>query len=404
MNIFDLPTFFVFAAFADGTVPTEETINVLQTGTAAMFLNFVAFALGATVGSFLNVCIYRIPLEQSVNDPKRSFCPSCKYAIPFYHNIPLVSWLLLRGKCANCKTPFSMRYWWVELLTAVVFLIIWRWVGGVENWQMAIVYWVFLAMLITATFIDFEHFIIPDGITIGGTIVGIVAGLAVPQIMGTGNHLHGLGLSALGATVGFGLLYAVVILGKIMFGRKTKKFAEPVNWKITQEGDDENPTLTVGDTPNPWEDIFFCGTEFMRLDVPEMELNGTDYKNVKVEVHLDHVLIDEERTELANLKTITGKTKHQLYSREAMGFGDVKFLAMIGAFLGWQAVLFTVFLASVAGTLVALPLRFIGKQEWSSRIPFGPYLALGGVVWLFFGKDLVDWYFGLLQSAREGAL
>ena len=399
MNILDLPTFLVLAVFADGSVP-PETVHVFQTGTAAFLLNFVAFALGATVGSFLNVCIYRVPLGLSVNDPKRSFCPTCKYAIPFYHNIPLVSWLVLRGKCASCKTPFSMRYWWVELLTAMTFLIVWRWVGGYENWQMAIVYWVFTAMLITATFIDFEHFIIPDGITIGGTIVGMIGGFAVPKIMGQEGHLTGLMWSAIGAAAGFAVLYAVVLLGRIMFGRKKTKFAAAVKWEV-KEGE-ENPTLFVDGKANTWEDIFFCQTEaeHMRLDCPEMELNGETFKNAILEIHLNFIILNGKRTELLGVKSISGTTTEQVYSRETMGFGDVKFLAMIGAFLGWKAVLFTVFLASVAGTLVAIPLRIIGKAEWSSRIPFGPYLALGGIVWLFFGEGMIDWYFGLLRASR----
>ena len=128
----------------------------------------IAFVLGACVGSFLNVCIYRLPLNLSVNQPRRSFCPSCKTQIPWHQNLPLVSWLLLRGRCAKCGARIAFRYFAVELLTALFFLIIWK----SFPWQIAIAYWVFIALVIAATFIDFEHFIIPDEITIGGTVAG----------------------------------------------------------------------------------------------------------------------------------------------------------------------------------------------------------------------------------------
>src|SRR5947207_2497615 len=138
-----------------------------------------AFVHGACVGSFLNVCIYRLPLNLSVNQPRRSFCPSCKTQILWHQNLPLVSWLALLGRCANCGARIPFRYFVVELLTAVFFLVIWK----AFPWPIAIAYWVFIALVIAATFIDFEHFIIPDEITIGGTMAGLGASIAVPQLM-----------------------------------------------------------------------------------------------------------------------------------------------------------------------------------------------------------------------------
>src|SRR5207237_3351635 len=122
----------------------------------------VVLALGATVGSFLNVCIYRLPLDLSVNQPRRSFCPSCKKQLTWSQNIPLFSWLFLRGKCANCGARIAFRYFIVELLTAQLFLCVWKFFP----WPMAIVYWVFVSLLIAARFIDFELCIIPDQIAI----------------------------------------------------------------------------------------------------------------------------------------------------------------------------------------------------------------------------------------------
>ena len=401
------------------------------------FLIFVAFAMGATIGSFLNVCIYRMPLGLSVNDPKRSFCPGCKYQIPWYHNIPLLSWLFLRGKCKSCGTGISIRYWLVELGTAIAFVLIWkefvdvqriappageevRFAYSVTGWPVAICYWLFACGLIVATFVDFEHKIIPDEITIGGTIAGIALAAvigwfftphltelvsrdgAMPFAQLVGEEVprwQGLMRSVIGAAVGFLSLYAVVVLGKMMFGRKSTSYDSPQAWKITQEDGDDNPTLTIGDTKEPWEEVFMVTSEKVKMNTAEVTLNGVKSENVETILECDQVTIAGKVTPLGEVESISGVTSDKVYFRDAMGFGDVKFLAMIGAFLGWQAVLFTIFLSSVAGTLVALPLRVVGKAEWSSRIPFGPYLALGAVVWLFFGTDLLDWYMGLLRPA-----
>src|SRR5438046_3730685 len=165
-----------------------------------------AFVFGACVGSFLNVCIYRLPLNLCVNQPRRSFCPSCKTQIPWHQNLPLVSWLALRGRCANCGARIAFRYFAVELLTALLFLIIWKtfW------WQIAIAYWVFVALVIAATFIDFEHFIIPDEVTIGGTVAGLIASIAVPQLMNSDRRLMALLISAGSAGLGYALLWLVL--------------------------------------------------------------------------------------------------------------------------------------------------------------------------------------------------
>ena len=147
-----------------------------------------AFVLGAAIGSFLNVCIYRLPRDLSVNQPRRSFCPSCKKPIPWYQNLPLLSWLLLRGKCANCGSRIAFRYFAVELLTALLFLAVWL----AFPWPIALVYWVFVSLLVVATFIDFEHFIIPDEITIGGTVAGVLASVALPALMGEDSRWRAL--------------------------------------------------------------------------------------------------------------------------------------------------------------------------------------------------------------------
>lgn len=158
-------------------------------------LHLIIFFMGAGIGSFLNVVIYRLPLGLSVNQPRRSFCPSCKYQIPFYHNIPLLSWLFLRGRCAKCSSTISSRYFWVELLVGLLFYaIFWRFGGDwalIREWgPQVLCLWLFVSLLVAGTFIDLEHFILPHEITIGGTVAGLLCALAVPELMSESTHLR----------------------------------------------------------------------------------------------------------------------------------------------------------------------------------------------------------------------
>ncbi len=361
-----------------------------------LFASF-AFVMGASIGSFLNVCIYRMPLGLSVNEPKRSFCPHCKYQIPFHHNIPLVTWLVLRGKCANCGAPISFRYFGVELLTGLLFLAVWLkvWAWGSPDWppqawMLALPYCVMTALFIVATFIDFEHFIIPDEITIGGTVAGIAFSFAVPLLQGQESHFAGLLWSAFGAAVGFGALWLVTRLGKMAFGKKRMSFdkAEALSW--IRRG--EEADFVVGGEKMLWSDFFYRGNEQLHLQCTWIEIDGERFENVAVRCECDWLHIGEEKWELVKVDEIKGEVTEVTLPREAMGFGDVKFIASIGAFLGWKAVVFTIMSASTIGALVGLVTILLGRREWSAKIPFGPYLALGAFLWLFSGPELVAWY------------
>src|SRR6184192_4518148 len=167
-----------------------------------VLFSIFAFVLGACIGSFLNVCIYRLPLNLSVNQPRRSFCPSCKTQIPWHQNLPLVSWILLRGRCANCGAKIAFRYFAVELIAALLFLIIWQ----TFPWQMAIAYWIFVSLLIVGTFIDLEHFIIPDRVTIGGIVAGVICSAAMPALMETDSRIAACVRSLLAAALGYVIL------------------------------------------------------------------------------------------------------------------------------------------------------------------------------------------------------
>lgn len=275
------------------------------------FLLFAFFStlFGACVGSFLNVCIYRIPRDESVITP-RSHCPHCNTLIPWYLNIPVASWLALRGTCASCKGPIAFRYTLVELLTALLFLAVFmKWAAPVAMHMLPIphpliipIYWLFLAGLVLGTFVDFEHFIIPDSVTIGGMVAGPILSALVPVLHAKEVWWQGLLTSLIGLAVGFGLLNAVAWIG-------TKAFR-----------------------------------------------------------------------------------------KEAMGFGDVKLMGAIGAFLGWQAVLFTVFVSSLLGSIVGLLLMAFGGVKMQSRIPFGPYISAAALIWVFWGPALLEAYMKLMPK------
>ena len=357
----------------------------------AYLFSAFSFVLGASIGSFLNVCIYRMPRDLSVNKPRRSFCPKCDYQIPFWHNIPLISWLVLRGRCANCGAGISFRYIGVELLTGLLFLAVW----WTQHWVLAFPYWILVSLFVIATFIDFEFFIIPDEITWGGVIAGVLLSLAIPPMMGTDSNLVAAGLSLAGAAFGYVLLWGVVELGKKMFGKKRVVLEKPESFTWTRSGEDAE--LQVGEDKDKWSEFFSRETDRLRMQCTSAEIARERFENVMLEFHFDRVNIGEKSWSLDKLETITGSVKEITIPREAMGFGDVKFIAAIGAFLGWKAVLFTVMAGSTFGAIIGLATIAVGKREWSAKIPFGPYLALGALVWMFAGPQILDWYWSLAR-------
>lgn len=373
-------------------------------GQPIFFLLFASFAfvLGCSIGSFLNVCIYRMPLDLSVNEPKRSFCPHCKYQIPWTSNLPLVTWIVQGGKCRNCKAPIAVRYLLVELLTGVLFLATWLRVSGagesVGQWSVFLPLAVFVSLLIVATFIDFEHFIIPDEITWGGAAAGIVFSLALPQMQGetpgsVQGHLLGGAWALAGAALGFALLWLVSVLGKMAFGKKTLRFtpARAFTWAL--EG--ERAKLRMGEDEDWWDELFSSEKDVLVMDCERLEVEGVVKENYTLRTRYERLEVDGVEHDLNVVKSFRGVARSVTFQRDAMGFGDVKFIACIGAFLGWKAVLFTVMSASVIGALVGGIPMLIGKREWSAKIPFGPYLSLGALLWMWRGPELVAWYWSL---------
>ncbi len=238
--------------------------------------------LGLVVGSFLNVLIVRLPAGRSVVRPG-SHCPRCGRALRWYHNIPLLSWLVLRGRCAWCGEPIGWQYPFVELATGAIWAGNAALLGATPRAAQAVV---MLTLLLAIAVIDARHFLIPDELSLGGAAAGFLLSMApgppsVPE-------------SAIGSIVGGGLLWLVAILGSMAL------------------------------------------------------------------------------------------------KREAMGGGDIKMMAMLGAFLGWQGALLTIFLGALLGTLVFLPIAYRSDR----LVPFGVFLALGGTVTFYLGDALFEWYLG----------
>ena len=246
-----------------------------------------AILLGAVIGSFLNVCIHRLPLRESLLWP-RSRCPRCAKTIAWYDNLPVLSYFWLRGRCRACRRPISWRYPLVEALNAAGYgLIIWRFGFSAS----ALVYLLLWSSLIVISFIDLDHMIIPDRITLPGIALGLVAGtLLLPRWWD----------SVVGLLVGGGILYFMAWISPYLFGK------------------------------------------------------------------------------------------------EGMGGGDIKLLAMIGAFLGWKPAILTIFFGGLLGAVVGVTLMGVRVITREAYLPFGPFLSLGAVVAMLYGQEILTWYGSLL--------
>ncbi len=343
------------------------------------FWTLVFFVFGSIVGSFLNVCIYRLPRGESIISPP-SHCPHCKYSIPGYLNIPLLTWLWLRGRCRNCGAPISARYFLVELLTGLMFTASWL-AFGRQSVGLALVYCIVLAGFIVATFIDFEHFIIPDEITLGGIAVGFVCSLLLPRLHGEATTLNSAVQSLIGLGAGAGLIYLILRTGKLLFGRYRVSFPDKTRIVFTETD------LHLPDRVIPYEELFYRRSDMVMLFAETVELADRCYRNVLIKLTPAQLEIGDEKFKPDDVPHLEAMSGEILLPREAMGFGDVKFMAAIGAFLGWQSVLFSLMVSSIIGSFIGVGLILLGKREWSSRPPYGPYIAAAAIIWIFAGKD-----------------
>jgi len=361
-----------------------------------------AFVFGCCVGSYLNVVIYRLPLGLSTHDPKRSFCPLCKYPIPFYCNIPVLSWLLLRGKCANCKSDIPLRYPMVELLTGLLFAAAMIRFGYDLK---VFAGFVFLSLCVAGSYIDIDHQILPHEITWGGAAAGLVASALIPnpfpgfEGVWWQNLLYSLGSAAMG----YALIWIVIQLGKLAFGKLKLAFEKPEPWSVSQPEGSPDILLKVADQQEVWSEIFSRASDRLIIKADTAELGDTRYGACLLKISEDSVTVTPEgggalTIPLENIPQMSGTCTALEQPREAMGLGDANWMACVGAFLGWKAVLFAIFGGSIIGALVSLLMIVIGRREWAGRIPFGPYLAAAAAIWLFRGPEFVEWYLNLARG------
>ena len=357
---------------------------------ASWVLLLLVAALGLITGSFLNAVIHRLPRGISLLNPSRSFCPRCQKMIPWHENLPLASWVLLRGRCSGCALPISIRYPLVELLSAGLYLFAWHRFGL----PLAVVYWIFLSLLEAATFIDFDHLIIPDEITLGGTVTGLSCATLLPNLLGASSWWQGFLLSLLGGAAGYCLLWGVVELGKKAFGQRRIHYKEPCAFEITSkhEGNIQERSIKLGGEELSLEEIFYRSSDRVEAGCEWIEISGERLGPGRLVLEQESMRYDGREWELSGISTIRAEVTDLMLPREAMGFGDVKFLACIGTFLGWKGVLFSLFAGSVAGAVVGLGLLIVTGGRSGGRIPFGPYLALGAGLWVFAGPELVSLY------------
>ena len=350
------------------------------------FWSGASFVLGCIVGSFLNVCIHRMPRGENLIRPP-SHCPQCGYRIPWYLNVPLVTWLYLRGKCANCRAPISIRYFLVELLTGLLFVACWLSFGR-HSVLLALAYCLLLAGFIVATFIDLEHFIIPDEITLGGIVAGFVCSFGVPELHLQTTPAPALRESFVGIVVGAGMIYLILRIGKLLFGKQRLQLAPATRIVFT------DTALVLPEREIPYEDIFYRKSDTLTVEAHTVELVDRGYQGVTVRLSPEKLQIGEETLNPESVPHMELLADKLVLPREAMGLGDVKFMGAIGAFLGWQATVFALMLSSVIGALVGLTLILCKKREWSSRLPYGPYIALAATIWIFWGRQLLAFYLG----------
>lgn len=257
-------------------------------------LYLIIIISGLLIGSFLNVCIYRIPQGESIVSPS-SKCPSCATPIKFYDNIPLISYILLMGKCRYCKAKVSARYPFVEFLNAFLYAIVLN-RFGIESPGVLLVYLLFTSILIVIFFIDLDHQIIPNSITYPGIPIAVILGSTI--LPDPFFHAGPLGYKAslIGFIAGGGFFYLVATAGRLIF------------------------------------------------------------------------------------------------KKDAMGGGDIKMMAMVGGLLGWKGVILTTFSGSLLGSIIGVTLIKFKGREWGSKIAFGPYLAIGALISLLWGEEILRWY------------
>ena len=372
-------------------------------------LGFIGI-VGALIGSFANVVIHRLPKKESVVFPG-SRCPGCGHKIRPWENVPILSWLLLKGRCSGCRHPISARYPLVEMLTALGFtLLAWRWPLELYGFTVVPLLVVF-AMLVMLALIDVDHFILPDSLTLPAVGVALLGAF----VYTTGSGLPTPGEALTGAAVGAGILALINRIGSLVL-RRFKDTSERL-WPI---GMDQVNLAALGGALGDWQ--LGVGAAFVSVIVNLMARRPLRLPEALVFALWAAALASSgfnpwvTTTESVAgtfiaagalavqgalfwwLRDLFSDTSEESLQEEddepiAMGFGDVKLAAVLGAVLGWQNLLVGLFLAFIIGAVGGM----IGRLAGGGRVvPFGPSLILGGLLALFLGSEMIAWYLGML--------
>ena len=282
----------------------------------------------------------------------------------------------------------------VELLTALGFLASWKFFPP----QAAVLLWALVALSIAISFIDADHLIIPVSFTWAGSVVGFLAALVWPNFPrmagGCDSWREALIQSGMGWAAGFFGLWLVVELGKLAFGKKAMSFQTPVAWELKEPVGESDPLCFVIDGESiPWWDLFSRKSDRLIVETGEILVDGVRHQAGTLVIREAAIqLPDGAKHSIENLRSLSGTTTSVVIPREAMGFGDVHLMGMIGAFFGWSGVVFALFASSIFALLAAL----IGRIGFGRQLPFGPFLAMGALTWAFGGWRLWAWYLEFL--------
>jgi len=321
------------------------------------------FIFGLLIGSFLNVCIYRLPRNESLIFPA-SHCPACGAAIPPWCNIPVASYLLLKGRCRSCAVAISVIYPLVELLTAALGLALYLRFGLTLHF---IILALLVAALVVVTFIDLEHQIIPDEISVAGIFTGFACSLFSTTYI--------YPITAIGLLLALSTL--MILFGSLLFSIITNIYtaAPPVPSEDSEFRYDDYIKIFLTTIPG----IAFCG--YTLLKYPQQ--NWAD-SLLGILIGVDVIVV-----------SILGY--YFLRKEEGMGGGDIKLLAMLGAFFGWKSIPFIILVSSLVGSVIGVAVMLVQKQDGKLAIPFGPFLVIGALLHIFYGPQLVAWYFNIFS-------
>lgn len=341
------------------------------------------FLFGACIGSFLNVVIYRLPRGLSVNKPRRSFCPHCGAAIPWYRNIPILSWLLLRGRGACCGKPIAVRYWLVEAACALLFAAMaWHWES--ESLPTLICFCAWAALMLASFCIDWEQMVVLPVLAVPAALCGVGAYTLSPWLADAVSlePLEGAFYAVGGAGFGFALFAAVALLGRLAFGRKSRDYETEQAWSLRQEGEDL--ALRIGQETLLWSELFMEESDRLTLTAAQENTHEQAACDLTF-THCALLLPNGTEVPLESVEELHGRCKGYRHRRAAMGSGDAWLAMAIGAACGWQGVIF----ALVGGSFIGLAQAFVARIGRGTPMPFGPALIAAATLWLFFSEEIM---------------